>query len=227
MRISAGLFMVACLAAAGCATVFPPRGAEPLHPVTPPGAWHVVRRGETPASIAAESRIALEDFLEINGLRRGDGLTVGQLVFVLAPQDVPASAVPDRAAQPDRLRWPLQDPRLSSAFGVRSGRAHEGIDLAAPVGTSVFAAESGEVIYAGDGVRGYGNMVVVQHAGDLMTVYAHNSRVLVKPGDRVLRGQEIARVGATGRATAPHLHFEVRDAAEPRDPLRYLPAAAR
>jgi lipoprotein NlpD len=121
------------------------------------------------------------------------------------------------------FRWPLEQPLLSSPFGKRQGRMHEGIDLAAPTGTTIFAAEGGQVLYAGDAVRGYGNMVVVQHAGDLLTVYAHGSVLLVHTGDRIVAGQEIARVGQSGRATGPHLHFEVRRGQMPQDPLRYLP----
>jgi murein DD-endopeptidase MepM/ murein hydrolase activator NlpD len=121
------------------------------------------------------------------------------------------------------LRWPLSEPRLSSAFGRRQGRVHEGIDLAAPTGTAIRAAEDGQVLYAGDAVRGYGNMVVLQHGGDLLTVYAHGSVLLVRTGDKVTAGQEIARVGQSGRATAPHLHFEVRRGQVPQDPLPFLP----
>ena len=96
--------------------------------------------------------------------------------------------------------------------------------MAAPTGTPVLAASAGEVIYAGDQVRGYGNMVVLKHGGDLVTVYAHNSLLLVHTGDRVAVGQEIARVGDTGRSTAPHLHFEVRRGEIPQDPIPLLPA---
>ena len=95
--------------------------------------------------------------------------------------------------------------------------------MAAPIGTPVLAAAGGSVIYAGDQVRGYGNMVVLRHADDLVTVYAHNSLLLVQAGDRVAAGQEIARVGDTGRSTAPHLHFEVRRRDTPQDPLQFLP----
>jgi murein DD-endopeptidase MepM/ murein hydrolase activator NlpD len=117
----------------------------------------------------------------------------------------------------------LSDPHISSSFGSRQGRPHEGIDLAAPTGTPIFAAEAGQVLYAGGEVKGYGNMVVLQHAGDLLTVYAHTSVVLVRAGDRITAGQEIARVGQSGRATAPHLHFEVRRSHVPEDPRRFLP----
>lgn len=126
------------------------------------------------------------------------------------------------------MSWPVEGP-LSSPFGRRDGRPHDGIDLAVPEDTPVRAACSGMVTYAGNGIRGYGNLVIVSHAGHLATVYAHNRELLVREGEPVARGQVIARSGQTGRATAPHVHFEVRKDSIPRDPLGYLraPAAAQ
>jgi len=231
--------MVLALGLSACAT-----SGRPLHDDNPPGTWHVVGAGETPSGIAKEAGIPLEDLLEINGLRRGQALPPGRLVYVLAPggtsatpTDTPASvstapastSVPDApvvpSAAPDKapLHWPLSRPVLTSLFGKRWGRDHEGIDMKAPTGTPVLAAADGEVVYAGDQVRGYGNMVVLQHADDLLTVYAHNSLLLVHAGDRVAVGREIARVGDSGHSTAPHLHFEVRRGQVPQDPLPFLP----
>jgi lipoprotein NlpD len=213
----------------------------PLHPPGPEGTWYVVKRGETLAQIAARESVPLEDLAEINGLRRAAKLEEGQIIFLLdreglsrppgggstpaatpePPRDQPQAGGP--AETPAGWRWPLQDPRVSSPFGQRQGRVHEGIDFAAPTGTSIFAARDGTVLYAGDAVRGYGNMVVLQHDADLLSVYAHSSVLLVHIGDRVHLGQEIARVGQSGRATAPHLHFEVRKGQVPQDPLGFLP----
>jgi murein DD-endopeptidase MepM/ murein hydrolase activator NlpD len=114
---------------------------------------------------------------------------------------------------------------IGSAFGARDGRAHEGIDLPAPTGTPVLAAADGEVVYAGGGIRGYGNLIVLQHPGDVLTVYAHNSQLFVAPGQAVRAGERIAAVGQTGRATGPHLHFEVRQGQIPCDPVPYLPTS--
>ena len=211
-----------------------------MHPDHLPGTWHVVLAGETSGVIAEKAGIPLEDFLEINGLKRGEVLVPGRTLFILGkpevqttvPEAVPAPVgaasplptpgTPGKSNAP--LRWPVAAPRLTSAFGTRWGKNHEGIDMAAPIGTPVLAAAAGDVIYAGDHVRGYGNMVVVKHEGDLVTVYAHNSLLLVHTGDRVTVGQEIARVGDTGRSTAPHLHFEVRRGETPQDPMPFLPA---
>jgi murein DD-endopeptidase MepM/ murein hydrolase activator NlpD len=213
------------LALAGCALVRP--SEAPLHPEGPRGTWYTPQPGETLAQIAARANVPAEDLAEINGLKKGDPLEPGRPIFLLEAASLsrPAPPPPDLAlaTTTDSLRWPLADPRLSSPFGARQGRVHEGIDLAAPLGTAIRAADGGQVLYAGDAVRGYGNMIVLQHGGDLLTVYAHGSVLLVRTGDKVAAGQEIARVGQTGHATAPHLHFEVRRGQVPQDPLRFLP----
>lgn len=110
-----------------------------------------------------------------------------------------------------------------SRFGARGRELHEGIDLAAPEGTAVVAAGAGVVIFAGE-QRGYGLLVLIAHAGDLVTVYAHNQENLVVRGEHVERGQQVARVGRSGNASGPHVHFEVRRAAKPSDPLPFLRA---
>ena len=111
---------------------------------------------------------------------------------------------------------------MGSPFGTRAGRQHEGIDLPTPIGTPVYAAADGQVVYAGNGIRGYGNLIVIQHEGDLLTVYAHNSELLVAQGDKVRVGQRIALSGQSGHASGPHLHFEVRSGQIPVDPVSYL-----
>lgn len=121
-----------------------------------------------------------------------------------------------------RLIWPVEGGKLVSGFGPRGKRRHEGVDIAAPEGTAVLAAADGVVIYAGAGVRGYGNLILLRHRSGLVTVYAHNKRNLVQEGVTVRQGTVIAEVGATGRATGNHLHFEVRIGERPQDPLRYV-----
>ena len=119
--------------------------------------------------------------------------------------------------------WPLKDSfTQTSGFGSRWGRQHKGIDLAVSVGTTVYAADGGTVVeaqYSGS----YGNVVMIDHQNGQETRYAHNSKLLVKKGDKVYQGQPIAKSGNTGRSTGPHVHFEIRINGEPRNPLNYLP----
>jgi murein DD-endopeptidase MepM/ murein hydrolase activator NlpD len=111
---------------------------------------------------------------------------------------------------------------LRARFGVRDGERHDGIDLAAAEGTPVWAAADGIVLWVGT-QAGYGRLVILRHAGGLLTIYAHLADVLVGDGARVRRGEPIARVGRSGGTDAAQLHFEVRDGTRPRNPLLYLP----
>ena len=119
-----------------------------------------------------------------------------------------------------RLSWPVSGP-VTSPFGVRWGRMHEGIDIAVGTGTPVHAAAGGTVIYAG-WMEGYGNLVVIDHGGGLSTAYGHNSSLASSVGQSVSAGQVIAYSGSTGHSTGPHVHFEVRVNGSPVDPLGYL-----
>lgn len=121
-----------------------------------------------------------------------------------------------------RLRWPVRG-TITSGFGKLTDRIHDGIDIAAGKGTPVRAAAKGKVIYAGNGIRGYGNLVIIKHEHGFSTVYAHNDANQVQRGDVVAAGEVIATVGKTGRATGYHLHFEVRMGKKPVNPLQYLP----
>jgi murein DD-endopeptidase MepM/ murein hydrolase activator NlpD len=118
------------------------------------------------------------------------------------------------------LIWPVSGP-VTSPFGWRWGRMHEGIDIGVPYGTPIAAAAAGIVIYAG-WMGGYGNLVVIDHGGGMATAYGHQSSIAVSIGQLVSQGQTIGYVGCTGHCFGPHLHFEVRINGQPVDPLGYL-----
>lgn len=122
----------------------------------------------------------------------------------------------------ERFRWPVKG-RVISAFGESRGtNTNDGIDISVPEGTAVKAAENGVVIYSGNELAGFGNLVLIRHAEDFVTAYAHNSKNAVAKGTQVRRGQVIAQSGRTGDATVPMLHFEVRKNSKPVDPIKYL-----
>jgi murein DD-endopeptidase MepM/ murein hydrolase activator NlpD len=121
------------------------------------------------------------------------------------------------------LDWPVRA-EVSSPFGRRDGREHTGVDLAVPEGTPVVAACDGIVRTADARLRGYGKLVIVEHADGLSTYYAHNRELSVRAGEVVRRGQPLSLSGATGHVTAPHLHFEVRKDGIAVDPLGLLGA---
>jgi lipoprotein NlpD len=128
-----------------------------------------------------------------------------------------------------RLIWPASlEAKLSSRFGRRWLSFHEGIDLSGEEGLPIYAAHDGVVVYSGDGIKGYGNLVILKASYGLLTVYAHNRKNLVRKGEKVDRGEKIATLGSSGHSTGPHLHFETRIMDKSRryaavDPLTFYP----
>ncbi|MEZ4436923.1 MAG: M23 family metallopeptidase [bacterium] len=218
------------------------------------GVWYVVEHGDSVSSIAQRHGVPVEDVVELNGIVDPDKLEVGQPLFLYGIDELlerrsravaggaasasgkSGGAKPAGAAKPaggssggkagggGRFVWPVDAGTLTSGFGRRGRRIHKGIDLAADPGTPIKAAAAGEVIYSDNKQRGYGNLVIIQHADDFVTVYAHNRRNLVDEGETVGQGAVIAELGNTGRSTGPHLHFEIRLKSKAVDPLIYLPA---
>ncbi|RMF07366.1 MAG: M23 family metallopeptidase, partial [Alphaproteobacteria bacterium] len=122
----------------------------------------------------------------------------------------------------NQFRWPVRG-RIISGFGAKpNGKHNDGINVAVPLGTPVKAAENGVVAYAGSELEGYGNLVLIRHANNWVTAYAHNDRILVKRGDEVRRGQIIGKAGKTGSVSQPQLHFELRKGSQPVNPLKYM-----
>jgi murein DD-endopeptidase MepM/ murein hydrolase activator NlpD len=141
-----------------------------------------------------------------------------------APQAVADATMPPDATGLN-LRWPVKG-KIISAFGAKpNGLKNEGINIAVPEGTGIRAAEEGVVAYAGNELKGYGNLVLIRHAGGYVTAYAHASQLMVKRGDTVKRGDVIAKAGQTGAVQSPQLHFEVRKGASALDPNKYLNAS--
>lgn len=137
-----------------------------------------------------------------------------------APAPTPIAEPPPRSGR-DFL-WPVNG-KLVSRYGPKpGGLQNDGINIAAPLGAAVRAADSGVVVYAGNELRGFGNLLLVRHAEGWVSAYAHNDQLLVNRGDQVKRGQVIAKVGSTGSVTEPQLHFELRQGVNAVDPLRYL-----
>lgn len=144
-----------------------------------------------------------------------------------ASNKVIEDAEKDQAAAPSstgisQMRWPVRG-RILASFGQREGTSvSDGIDIMVPEGTSVKAAENGVVIYAGDGLKEFGQTVLIRHDNGLVTVYGHNSQILVQRGQKVRRGEEVAKSGMSGNAKSPKLHFEVRKNSAPVNPSKYL-----
>jgi lipoprotein NlpD len=199
------------------------------------GIHHTIQKGQTLYRIALAYEIDLEVLRRANFIRDASKIKEGMQLWIPGAsrvRSIPITSIPSRSAKNKNsptvksrrgiLSWPTKG-TLTSSFGQRNGRKHEGIDIAAPKGTPIYSAAAGEVVFSGWGPTGYGKMVIIKHKHHLTTVYAHNSKILVKKSTRVKQGQKISLMGSTGRSTGPHLHFEVRNDTEPKNPIKYLP----
>jgi lipoprotein NlpD len=190
------------------------------------GVFHTVRRGQTLWRIAKRYGVRVEDIVRANGIADPDKIKAGQRLFIpkatKARKAKPYSTRKVKKAVKGKFIWPLKG-KLVAGYGYQAGMKNDGIDIAAPVGTDVRAAHSGRVIYADNKMQYYGNMIIVKHQAQYFTVYAHNSVNLVSVNQWVTQGQVIAKVGGSGRASSPRLHFEIRHGEKPVNPLAYLP----
>ncbi|GAB5099489.1 MULTISPECIES: peptidoglycan DD-metalloendopeptidase family protein [unclassified Caballeronia] len=201
-------------------------------PVAP--GYYRVERGDTVTKIARANRTTVANLKRWNSLSNPDAIEVGQVLRVVPPEgsatassnvastSTPKSADTAPATKPGpgiTLVWPAQGDVIRNFNGSNS----KGIDIANSAGTPIVAAATGSVVYAGNGLRGYGNMLIVKHNEDYLTAYAHNRTLFVKEGQTVQQGQKIAEMGDTD-SDRTMLHFEVRYMGRSTDPARYLPS---
>ncbi len=205
---------------------------------------HLVARGETLRAVSERYRIPVNRLARTNGiaapyrLREGQRLALSDRPPVAAAARRPRGPPPPRSARSarpppaalakppprraSRFLWPVRGP-VAVGFGPRGkGLYNDGVNILARRGTPVKAAENGVVAYAGNEIRGFGNLLLVKHAGGWMSAYAHNQTLLVRAGQTVRRGEPISRVGSSGSVQRPQLHFELRRRGRVVDPLRYL-----
>jgi murein DD-endopeptidase MepM/ murein hydrolase activator NlpD len=218
-RAAAGAVGVALVLLAGC---------------QPAAFRHRVRAGENLYRIGQAYGVDYRELARVNGLPDADRLEVGQrLVVPNATRELPvriitpARVLDDRPTAAELPRddvpfiWPVEG-KVASTFGPRGETHHDGVDIAAPVGTPVRAARAGRVLYS-DQLRGYGNLLIIDHGDGYATVYAHNRANQVATGAVVRQGEQVADVGQSGDSAEPSLHFEVRKDNVARNPAFYLP----
>lgn len=192
---------------------------------------YTVQKGDYLSRIAKRFNVSLDEIVRVNGIINPNVIEVGQELIIPGGQNVIQVSANTKntrlrnSTMANRgiitsLLWPVQG-RITSHFGSRNNGFHHGLDIAAPHGTSIKAARSGTVEFAG-WLNIYGRAVIINHGSGYKTMYAHNSQNLVKEGQQVTAGQTIAKIGATGNATGPHVHFEVIVDGKRVDPLRFL-----
>ena len=198
------------------------------------GVTYLVKKGDTIEKIARTFRVpadGIASFNQLGTIKPGQRIMVpgGQPIYVAPPAPKPSATPapafgtpkpnsPSATPSSSRLLWPTVHRRITQYFNIR----HTGADIADAIGTPIYAAEDGVVTTAGWNKGGYGYYIVINHGAGMQTLYAHNSKLYVKAGDHVTRGQQIAEMGSTGRSTGPHLHFEVRINGRRTNPLIYI-----
>ena len=213
--------------------VMPDRGAATSYRVI---------RGDSLYAIARRHGMTSAELARYNGISQSAMLKPGQTLSVpkTGAGNSKAARAPARVARRSdtgpaaarlprplsrsiaKFRWPVEG-RIISRFGAKNNGTHnDGVNLAVPAGTSVRSAENGVVAYAGNELKGYGNLILIRHADDWVSAYAHVDRMLVRRGDKISRGQVIAKSGRTGNVDRPQVHFELRKNSKPVNPLTHL-----
>jgi lipoprotein NlpD len=199
------------------------------------GVYHLVERHQTLYRICKTYGVDLQEIAALNGITDTSKIQTGQRIFIPGIEKVLKVEIyiddvvkepGERGKETAAYRkwewiWPVEG-KLGDLFEDEERKRHQGIDISSPSGTPIKAAGSGWVVYSGSAIRGYGNLIILRHSEEFVTVYAHNQVNLVEEGTWVEKGRVIGKVGQTGRASGPHLHFEIRRFNRAIDPLPYL-----
>lgn len=214
---------------------------------------YIIKRGDTLSQIAQAHNVNMYDLARINSLSPPYVIHIDQRLLLPGLGRKTAAVQSTATRQSERLPpkresisvpaqrktakavtappptsgkgflWPVRGRVISSFGGKSKGLQNDGINIQANRGDPVRAVEHGVVAYAGNELRGFGNLLLIKHSGGWVTAYAHNDVLMVKRGDKITKGQKIAKVGSTGSVTSPQLHFELRQGKQAVDPLKHLP----
>jgi len=208
----------------------PSAGTPDLQPSAPAtGVYHTVASNENLSTIAKTYQVDLQQIAEVNNLKPPYLIKDKSVIFIpgaTQPEKADLRATPQTTDQgriedyPDLLQWPVEG-EIISEFGVAKGVQHNGISIHAAEGTPVKAAAEGKIGHVGS-IPGLGNVILIEHANRLVTVYAHLKEIRTKAGDQVHTGRVVGTVGTSGRVDKPSLYFEVRSRSKPRNPLFFL-----
>lgn len=216
----------------------------------PTSTYHIVRKGDTLYSISQRYNTTVDALVKANGLSAPYTINVGQKLVLSGTKNVQTAAIRKNATAQKRttnktkassvhktttstytapkkrtskFMWPVQGKVIANFGNLGKGRKNDGINISTPKGTAVKAADSGTVAYAGNELKGFGNLILIKHNDGWITAYAHNDRLFVKKGQKVQKGEKISTVGSTGGVSNPQLHFEVRSGKKAVNPRMYLP----
>ena len=200
---------------------------------------HIVKKGHTLYDIANCYEVSISDIMKINQLKNNDKIYLGDKLFIPLYDNtnqtncnnitkVTITKEVNKTTEKKKnnnysYMWPVKG-KIISKFGLLAkGLRNDGINISADIGNPVLAIESGKIVYAGNEIQAFGNLILIKHYNDKTSAYAHLDKINVKKGESVNKGQIIALVGNSGKVSIPQLHFEIRDKDGPLDPLKYLP----
>lgn len=200
---------------------------------------HIVKKGHTLYDIANCYEVSISDIMKINQLKNNDKIYLGDKLFIplydntnqTNCNNITKVTITKEVNKPTEKKknnnysymWPVKG-KIISKFGLLAkGLRNDGINISADIGNPVLAIESGKIVYAGNEIQAFGNLILIKHYNDKTSAYAHLDKINVKKGESVNKGQIIALVGNSGKVSIPQLHFEIRDKDGPLDPLKYLP----
>ena len=200
---------------------------------------HIVKKGHTLYDIANCYEVSISDIMKINQLKNNDKIYLGDKLFIPLYNNtnqtncnnitkVNITKEVNKTTEKKKnnnysYMWPVKG-KIISKFGLLAkGLRNDGINISADIGNPVLAIESGKIVYAGNEIQAFGNLILIKHHNDKTSAYAHLDKINVKKGESVNKGQIIALVGNSGKVSIPQLHFEIRDKDGPLDPLKYLP----
>ena len=200
---------------------------------------HIVKKGHTLYDIANCYEVSISDIMKINQLKNNDKIYLGDKLFIPLYDNtnqtncnnitkVTITKEVNKTTEKKKnnnysYMWPVKG-KIISKFGLLAkGLRNDGINISADIGNPVLAIESGKIVYAGNEIQAFGNLILIKHHNDKTSAYAHLDKINVKKGESVNKGQIIALVGNSGKVSIPQLHFEIRDKDGPLDPLKYLP----
>ena len=206
---------------------------KPLPPQEMRGVYHVVERHQTFYRICKTYGVDLKEIASLNRISDPSKIQTGQRIFIPGARrvlkvEIYIDDVVSEQGEKAKVAykrfdfiWPVEG-KINQGFEEAENRRHQGIDISSAVGAPIKASNAGTVIYSNNTIKGYGNLIILRHSEELVTVYAHNQVNLVEEGTWVEKGQIIGKVGQTGRTSGPHLHFEIRKNNKAIDPLLFL-----
>jgi murein DD-endopeptidase MepM/ murein hydrolase activator NlpD len=185
-----------------------------------PGIYYRIKKGQTLWKLSRIYNVDLDRLAKINHISNTSKIEVGQLIFIPTTE---SSRPIQQAVKSEDFIWPLKG-RVIRRFGQMYGYiTNRGLDIQGLPGTAVVASRSGKVVFCSEELTGGGKTIIIDHGDNFFTIYTHNSKLLVKAGDKVLQGQRIAKVGRGDNSEDSYLHFQIRKRGLPQDPYLYLP----